>query len=232
MVEILKFFQQYEAVVYFILGIGVIYYGWRFWTSWLEVRSAIYGLEQQSAQLRLNQSAISIFALVGMGFIVFSLVTFIAPVVAPEIVLPIATFDVNSLSPQSTIFPEEELAVEGEPLSTALPTVQVDEEACVVGRVEITSPEGGSSLQGEVNIEGTADIPNFGYYKFEIARSQEELWRTIRAGRNPIKDNYLMEDWDTSLFPPGDYVIQLVVTDNEGTEEPKCRIPVRIEPAP
>ena len=60
MVEALRFFQEYETVIYFILGAGVIIYGWRFWSAWQEMRGSIYELEQINAQRRLNQSAITI----------------------------------------------------------------------------------------------------------------------------------------------------------------------------
>ena len=76
---------------------------------------------------------------------------------------------------------------------------------------------------------GSADIDNFGFYKFEVARAEEELWLTIQVGRAIVEAGVLLETWDTSRLPVGDYALQLIVTDNEGEELAPCRIPVRIE---
>ena len=95
----------------------------------------------------------------------------------------------------------------------------------------ITEPEAGSSISGAVEVRGTVDVPNFGFYKFEVARAEEELWLTIQAGRTVVQDGVLVENWDNSRLPTGDYVLQLVVTDSEGQELPPYRVPVRIETA-
>jgi hypothetical protein len=94
--------------------------------------------------------------------------------------------------------------------------------------VEITSPLPGDAISGVVSVTGTADVENFGFYKFEVARADEELWLTIQAGRQVVVDGNLVENFDTSLFPPGQYVLQLVVTQNTGEALPACRVPVLI----
>ncbi len=234
MIEILRFFQQYEYVLYWVLGIGAIGFGTAFWKAWLELRGAIFGLEQAVAQQRLNRAAVALFVLFVIGFVVFALVTFVAPVAAPEIVLPL---DVQGIVSGAELTP----AVDGEavvptanPLSTAtpLPTVVVEPEGCLAGEVEITSPKPGTAISGTITVTGTANITNFGFYKFEVARASEELWLTIQAQRSPVIDGNLVEDWDTSFFDPGEYVLQLVVTDSNGVAMAPCRVPARIGNAP
>jgi hypothetical protein len=63
---------------------------------------------------------------------------------------------------------------------------------------------------------------------FEIARADEALWMPIQANRSLVPEEATLLEWDSSLFPPGTYVIQLVVTTTEGDEYPPCRIPIRI----
>jgi hypothetical protein len=72
------------------------------------------------------------------------------------------------------------------------------------------------------------DVENFGFYKLEIARVQDGLWLPIQANRVLVPEDATLVEWDSSLFPPGDYVLQLVVTTNDGDEYPPCRIPIRI----
>jgi hypothetical protein len=86
-------------------------------------------------------------------------------------------------------------------------------------------------LQGSVEVRGTVDVSNFGFYKIEYARAEEELWLTIQAGRNIVRDGVLVEAWDTSRLPTGGYVLQLIVINNAGQELEPCRIPVRITTA-
>ncbi|TAK14209.1 MAG: hypothetical protein EPO32_02500 [Anaerolineae bacterium] len=225
MIEILRFFQRFEAVIYFALGIGIIIYGWRFWLAWEEARRAIYGLERNAAQQRLNRSALMIFVLMMMGVVVFSLVTFIGPTLAPETVLFIPP---TAETPAAGS--EDGEAALG--TATPLPTVAVSQTGCVPDQLFISSPTAGETVSGEVAITGTVQVPNFGFYKIEYARAQEELWLPIQAGRAQRVDEDLVSAWDTSNIPPGDYVLQLVVTDNAGQALPPCRIPIRISAGP
>ncbi len=165
-----------------------------------------------------------------MAAIIFSIVTFVVPTLPAQELLATPTLDlaVGPLADSTTITPAEGEDIEFA-TATLLPTVSIDPSACVPGEINITSPEVGDILQGDVEILGTADVPNFGFYKFEVARSEEELWLTIQAGRGAVVEDILVENWDTTRLPVGDYVLQLIVTDSEGQELNPCRIPVRIE---
>jgi hypothetical protein len=74
---------------------------------------------------------------------------------------------------------------------------------------------------------GTADIPNFGFYKYEVTPLGTETWATVSAGRDPVK-NERLGDWDTTTLANGDYFLRLVVTDNIGTSLEPCVIAIRI----
>jgi hypothetical protein len=225
MAEVLRFFVQYEAVLYFVLGLGGIIYLYRFWLAWQEVRVAVYGLEREESRTRLNQAAIVLFILLVVSVIIFSMVTFVSS--AMPVVLATPTLDLSVGSPFDQLETPQQTA--NVATATPLPTVSIDPEGCVANSINISSPEPGDVLQGAVEVQGTVDVPNFGFYKFEVARAQEELWLTIQAGRNVVRDGVLVENWDTSRLPIGDYVLQLLVTDSAGEELPPCRIPVRIE---
>lgn len=225
MAELLRFFVQYEAVLYFIIGLGGIIYLYRFWNSWQEVRLAVYGLEREASRARLNQAAVVLFFLLILAVFVFIMVTFVATTLPAQSLLATPTLDLGLGTPANGT-PD---APTSTPVQSAvLPTVAIDPAGCVPNRVIITEPKEGDTIKGAVEVRGTVDIPNFGFYKFEVARAEEELWLTIQAGRNVVRDGILVENWDTSRLPPGAYVLQLVVTDSAGEELPPCRIPVSI----
>ena len=230
MAQALRFFVQYEAVLYFILGLAALLYLYRFWMAWQEIQSAIYGLEREAAQSRLNQLAVTLFLILILALVVFSVVTFVVPTVPAQALLATPTLNLAVAPDEASV---TLTAPSGDDVefatATPLPTVSVDSSACVPTSVDITAPAEEDVLQGAVEVLGTVDIPNFGFYKFEVARAEEELWLTIQAGRSIVRDGVLVENWDTSRLPAGDYVLQLIVTDAEGAELPPCRIPVRIE---
>ncbi len=98
---------------------------------------------------------------------------------------------------------------------------------CVAGQVEVTDPQPNQNIQGEVQLVGTVNIPNFGFYKYEYKQAGSDTWSTIAAGNQVISQGNLGV-WNTSLLVPGDYVLRIVVTDNKGQPLPACEVPVRI----
>jgi hypothetical protein len=123
--------------------------------------------------------------------------------------------------------------------------------------LEFTYPKAGDELStalGVIELLGTVTIPeNFGYYKYEYARvdgqapSGAQAWVTIQArdakrcpeaacqtetqvpGKTatPVPNDEL-GTWDLSQLTPGDYLLRLVATDNDGNALPACQIPLRI----
>jgi hypothetical protein len=230
MAEALQFFKTYEVVVYLALGIGAIIYLRKFSIAWQELRGAIFGLERDSAQNRLIQATGVLVLLVMMAVAEFVLVSFVAPMVPGASPLPTPTIDLLA-TPTTTLEPGELEGESPQGLATdlPLPTIALDESSCIPDEIMITAPVDEASLTGEVEIRGTADIPDFGFYKIEVARRLEPFWLTIQAGRSPVKEAVLVANWDTSALPAGDYVLQLVVVDSQGNNLPPCRISVRVE---
>jgi len=229
MADAIRFFQQYESAIYFLLAIGIVVFAWRFYKAWQELRGSVFGLEQVGAQRRLNRSAVAIFFIILLGVGVFSLVTFAQPVI-DSAAMTNGIIDLGlGNDAQGTPGAGDSEASE-DPLATAtpLPTVEVDPSLCVPDEIFISSPQANQELRGEVEITGVVNVDDFGFYMFEIARADEALWMPIQANRSLVPEESTLLEWDTSLFPPGTYVIQLVVTTTEGEEYPPCRIPIRI----
>jgi len=74
---------------------------------------------------------------------------------------------------------------------------------------------------------GTVNIDNFGFYKYEYTEPGNPIWKTI-AGNSEEKNDEQIGIWNTSQLVPGDYLLRLVVLDNENNEYPACVISVRV----
>jgi len=78
---------------------------------------------------------------------------------------------------------------------------------------------------------GTVNIPNLGFYKYEVASQGSDTWATISADR-VVVTNGILGRWDTAALTPGDYQLRLVVTDNQGKSLSPCIVPIRVMAQP
>lgn len=221
--DILRFFKENEVFIYILLGIFAVWQSRKFVLAWGELRNAAFGLERQSAQSRLNWVTTVLILILMLGVTEFVLVSFVAPTVPEATPLSTPTLD---LLASPTIAMEANLVNSN---STPIPTLEIENGGCIPGQVDIISPTNSETIQGIVEIIGSADIPNFGFYKFEMAAVNDLSWLTIQAGETITREGRLGY-WDTTRLSPGDYVLRLVIIDNMGQSTNPCVIQVRVEP--
>ncbi len=228
MEEALRFFRAYEVWIYLLLGLGGVIYIRKFILAWQELRGAAFGLERESAQGRLNQAASILVLLLTMGITEFVLVSFVAPTVPGAIPLLTPTLDLLA-TPTITLPPVTPQLGEAsvQATVTVTPTAGLASSGCIPDQIIIMYPTDGIEISGAVEITGTVDIPNFGFYKLEMKRPEETDWQTILAG-NDVKRKGILGIWNTSLLPPGYHQLGLVVTDNQGKSLPACITEVRV----
>lgn len=229
MEEAIRFFRTYEVWMYVILVLAGLIYVRKFILAWEELRRSAFGLERESAQSHLNQSAGMLVLLFMMAVAVFAIVSFLGPAFPGS--NPLLTPTMDLLASATTTLGEEEIP-DGftptiDPLAETVETEIAIGDGCVAGQVLLTEPIEGAEVSGVVMVKGTADILNFGFFKYEIARPGDTVWLTIQAGRE-IKRQADLGQWDTRTLAPGDYMLRLVVTDNEGESLEPCVIRVRV----
>lgn len=229
MEEVLRFLKSYEIAIYIILGLAALWMLRKMAGAWRELRSSLFGLERENAQRRFN-SFLTVFAFVLLFAITeFIMVSIVYPDYPNTQVLPTPTLQLLA-TPTSTLQPiQDTTPTTGE----VTPTVDISTEGgCVPGQVEWTYPAAGETLQGEVELRGTVNVPNLGFYQFEYSQPGSATWTTIAAGETPIIDQPMGGEgsgrWDTSSLTPGDYLLRLVVRDNANNLFPACTIDVRI----
>ena len=230
MEEALSFVRAFEIWIYLILGVGGIFYIWKFFLSWQELRVAAFGLERESAQSRLNQATVMLVLILCLAIVIFVLVTFVAPSMPGANPLPTTTIDLLA-TPTTTLQPEATgtLSVDSTPSLVITPTSA--DTACIPDQIMLVSPGDGAIVSGVVEVTGTADIPNFGFYKLEMKRPDEPVWATIQAG-NESRVNEKLGDWDTRLLTPGIYQLGLVLVDNEAKASQPCVVQVSVTTPP
>ena len=222
MAAIYRFLASYEVLIYIALAIGGLFSLRWLWYSWREWRQAVYRLEREFSARRLGQaSALSILILLLFCSVLF-ITSFLIPGLPAEVFLSTPTLDLLSV-PVGTLAPEMMTQF------AALPpgTFTAASAGCIPDQLIVTSPEPGEELKGTVEITGTVNTQNFGFYKYEVAPQGANTWATISAGREVVR-NGILGRWDTSALIPGDYQLRLVVTDNQGSSLPPCIVPVRV----
>jgi len=224
--EILLFLKDLEYLVYIILGALAVWQLRNFILAWDELRSAAFGLEMESAQTRLNRAAALLVVLLFLGTAEFGLVTFIIPAMPDLNPLPTPTIDLLA-TPTATLALEPTEA--GESLQqTPIPGTAVVQAGCIPDEVFISYPQANDVVNGVVEIQGSANIADFGFYKFEISAANAENWLTIQAGDEPTVDDNL-GFWDTTQLEPGNYSLRLVVVDNQGLQRDPCAVDITVE---
>jgi len=214
---------SYEPLIYIALAIGGMFAFRRMWRSWREWRDSVYGLEREFALRRLGQATAAAFLVLALIFAEFFIATFIAPSLPASDILATPTLDLL-LTPAGTLSAADATQAALSPVTQEVPGGM---SGCIPDQIMITFPEPGDIINGTVEIAGTASVPNFGFYKYEVARLGTQDWATISADRDP-KEAEKLGEWNTSSLTNGDYFLRLVITDNIGVTLEPCVIAVRV----
>jgi hypothetical protein len=220
MEAILKFFVRFAPVIYILLAAGFLFGIQRLVRARTETRAAVYGLELEIAHHHMSQAIASLLL---VGFLMIAelvLAVFLAPNLPALSLVTTPTMDPLAIPTNMLL---------SLPLSetTPGPTLGAQTIGCIPDYIMLTSPKPGEEIRNQISLQGTADIPNFGFYKYEFSPLGVDFWSTIQAGNTVVQDGEL-GFWDTSAITPGDYQLRLVVTDNQGNALPACVVPVRI----
>lgn len=236
MVEIFRSLKAAEIWIYIILSICAIFPLRKLILSIQEYRGSLFGMEKDNARAKLFQSVSLLVVLSVMAIGEFVFVTFAGGIVPSLALLPTPTLNI-----QATITPASEgqngiSPVITPPADTAQATTTginpVGDAGgspgggCIPGKVEWTDPKPGTELKGNVELKGTVNITDFGFYKYEYSQDNTH-WITIQAGTTVVT-NGLIGNWETSLLTSGDYSVRLIVSNNKNEELAPCLLQVKV----
>lgn len=141
----------------------------------------------------------------------------------------------NHLPNPSLIFPGQRLWIPGPPppppKPTPTPVAELEPAVCHPD-TSITYPRVNEVLDGwgTTYIQGTANIPDFQFYKLEygVGETPHEFHSIDEPHTEPIVRG-IMETWNTGALPSGVYILRLTVVDDSGQFPPPCDVRVIIE---
>jgi hypothetical protein len=171
-----------------------------------------FGLEREAATRRQNAAlgVLTVLVLLSLGVYL-----------ADQFLLP------NYLVPRATPVPTARPTPTPSPIAVQSGVV-VDSSGCENPDATITAPTAGERIAGSFEVLGTANTPNFAFYKFEISGvGTGGEWLSLGVGTAPIVDGRL-GSFDSSAREPGEYAFRLVVLDNAGNFPPPCVLPITI----
>ncbi len=99
----------------------------------------------------------------------------------------------------------------------------------------ITSPRHGARVSGKVTVNGTANVDNFWYYKFEYrADDGQENWITYDSPKyTPVVSGKLGEwNLDALQLPGGWYWFRVVIVEQTGNYPPPCEVRLYVQSDP
>ncbi|TFH59538.1 MAG: hypothetical protein E4G90_10285 [Gemmatimonadales bacterium] len=232
MQDLLLFFEAYQAWIYLLLGIAAMLYGRMLVRAYHAYQAAIFGLERERSRASLLRSG-AILALVTAGFMVTFIVTTFA---VPAIPAALRPTPIPTVSLLATSLGEGADPAVGFVTATPFSVDQVDSAGCATTNATIIEPASGERVRGKVEFQGVANIPGFAFYKLEYHDLQvNSTWLAISASNTTVCEQgcpqeSLLGIWDSSLVRPGQYAVQLVVTDTQSNAPLPCQIILQVEP--
>jgi len=223
MQQIFLFLEKYQGYLYLILALTGFSFARWLWQALKEWRNAFFGLEREIAMRKLAQASAATVAVLVVMCSVFFVSTFIVPSLPADALLATPTIDILATPGADQPAGQGALTAASSPVPT-LP----GSEGCLPGKLEITSPRPNSEISGIVALVGTVDVPNFGFYKYEVSVRGTDIWSTISASSEvAIKEN--LGELNTSILTPGDYLLRVVALDNAAQVIGTCIISIRIK---
>ncbi len=215
-----RFLGSYEQLIYIILA-GAAFFNFRWLTrAWADRKNAVFGLERDLANQRLSAALAALIVIFALFASVFTLVSFVIPMLPAEPAIQ---------SPAANLLTSPQVTLAVARTETPVAEAPFGSQGCVPNRLVISSPRPGQQVREVVELFGTVNIENMGFYKLEVSPQSANSWVTIFAGREPKTDESL-GIWDTRGLTPGDYDLRLVTTDSQGQELSPCIIPVNVAP--
>ncbi len=214
---------NYESLIYIALAIWGLFVFRNMYQTWREWQDSVFNLEREFALRRLGRATAIALLILGLVFAEFFIATFVAPSLPAADIVTTPTLDLLATSP-GTLSPDAATQSVLSPVTQSAPSGM---SGCVPDEIMITAPEPGEVVRGTVELIGTANVQNFGFYKYEIAPLGTQNWATISAEREP-HENEKLGEWNTLLLTNGEYFLRLVITNNVGVSLEPCVIAVRV----
>ena len=239
MTVLVKLIADYAIWLYLLVGLVAVFFLRAYTVARHERENSIFTLERESATGRMVQAIIGfLVTLIIIGGIFYTSQTLVEEIPLPEasptptvlVVLPPSPTPPPLLptpTPTGTPRPRPTLVV-AQTLTPTVETPAVVRAHCPNPGVNIAQPGNGAAAAGVIQVVGSANIPDFWYYKFEFRPSGADAWTFIQRFDTPINGGILTA-WDTRTVASGSYELRLVVVDKTGNYPEPCILQLSIQ---
>ena len=97
--------------------------------------------------------------------------------------------------------------------------------------VQIVRPRENETVPDVLHVIGTADIPDFQFFKVEYAQGRTPLESSFNSIGETVHTkavDSILTTWYTGNMPAGDYTLRLTAVDNEGQYPRPCDVHIKI----
>ena len=239
---------EYQWLAYTILGIVLIFLIRRALLARRDGARSLFKLEQEQARTRYSRSVTASAVILLLIAAVFILSNPVLPGPTPtleptptETSGPLVAATLTPTPPPATITPTatatplrptRPVRPTDTPSADVTETPVVSMAACPNPNVRITFPGTNQVVQGNVPVRGTANVPNFQYYKVEVgpgSNPRDNQWTVVgNLHQSPVSGGVL-ETFNSGAYPAGTYTLRLVVVDQTGNYPEPCRVTVTVQ---
>ena len=209
MEELIRFVVNYEVGIYIALGIIFLINLRRLLSAWISLGKANFGLEREVAHKGIRSAFTFIFLVSLLGISNFILIS--VGVIRYPGIAQIATPTIDVLSTQ-TPFTGDDSNPDGTPQGLQLTQTAIALTGCIPGQLEWIDPQSGSEIRDSIELIGTVNLPNLGFYTYKYRYQGDEIWTPISAGNKPVVEGPLGGTWNTEQLPPGIYFLSLAAS--------------------
>lgn len=247
MLEFLRPIVIFDTWLYIILGLIAIFFLRLIWLARRDRSRSIFSLERESATVKMTRAFAGLMIILALmlGVYYLSLITptivppppdtptptpiiALPPTPTPPPLLPTPT---PTTTPAPTIAPSEVFPEQDTPTPPAAPTPSLSVGSppnCPNPAARITQPGDGATVIGLVQVQGSATIDSFEYYKFEFQDPGSGEWVFVSRFDNPVSGGVLGA-WNSDTVPPGTYQFRLVVVDKTGNFPEPCQVTYQVQ---
>jgi len=249
------FLIRNDVWIYILSTLGLLWYVGELLRAQSALRRAMFGLERETALRTRNTALFFIFLFGGtIGFVTYANEV-VRPTLPAEMLRPptptpgagqfqttaqaTETTAEPGATPTSPVAPTVTLpgdeAGDGTPAAaptsgpTPTPSPTARPVAGCAPDAFIREPASGKRVAGTVNIYGTADTSDFGYYELEISGPQTNgAWANLIGRRvtQRVQDGFLGGNVNLSQWEPGSYLLRLTVGTPQGDVTNQCVVDI------
>jgi hypothetical protein len=256
MASLFQVLANYAGLIYLGCVIGVVFYIREIVAARQDLHKSLYSLEREAAGGRVVRGTLLIVLFGAIAIATYVLATVVVPQLpvegangtpTPALLVwtytPTPTLQATPtrtpkpptpVTTGATIAPAENVTPLPPTATLGPTTLPLPAAACPDPNVQLTAPVSGQTFSVDIQLRGTADTPNFAFYKFTLkGPATGDVEKTVGdVVRTPRRDAVLGSISAASLLAqPGVYIVGLVVVDNTGNEYPHCTLPIVVQPA-